>query len=70
MPPVPSTWIPGPETGHQPWIIQRTGIRQAAVPGNAAAEAASAAAWNVHFPFRHHAERRGRSGRTRADPPI
>ena len=40
------------------------------MPGNAAAEAASAAAWNVHFPFRHHAERQGRSGRTRTDPPF
>jgi hypothetical protein len=70
MPPVPSTWIPRAETGISTGSSSGLETRHAAMPGNAAAEAASAAAWNVHFPFRYHDERRGRSGRTHADPPI
>jgi hypothetical protein len=37
--------------GHQPRIIQRARTRQAAVPGNAAAEPAAAAARIAHFPI-------------------
>jgi len=56
--------------GHQPWVIQRSGTRQAAMPGNAMAEPAAAAqttraqedtaARSVHPLSRHHAERRER----------
>ena len=59
MPPVSSIWIPAGD-GPQPRIIQRAGIRQAAMPGNAVAEPATtalatraqadAAARSVHLP--------------------
>jgi hypothetical protein len=65
--------------GHQSRIIQRARTRQAAQPGNAAAEPAATAQaarrGRMRLPgtsaslFRRHAERRGRSGRTHADPP-
>ena len=61
---------PGPEAGHKPWVIQRSGTRQVAMPGNATAEPATAAqttraqedtaARSIHPLFRHHAERRER----------
>ena len=37
MPPMSSIWIPG-RRWHQPWVIRRSGIRRATIPGNATAE--------------------------------
>jgi hypothetical protein len=60
-------------------VIHWAGPRQAAVPCSAATESAATAqaarrrrmrVRSAQPRFRHHAERRGRSGRTRTDPPF
>jgi hypothetical protein len=76
MPQASRTWI---RTGdrRQPRIIGVPRTRQTAMPENAAAEPTATAqaqqqtaARNVRLPAWHHAERRGRSGRTHAEPPL
>jgi hypothetical protein len=79
MPPVSSIWIPGrrwapapglssgPDPGRRPGpgTPRRSRPPRLRPPGRRRMRLSVAS-----FLFRHHAERRGRSGRTRADPPF
>lgn len=66
--------------GRQPGLIQRTGLRLAGGPetsrsgrpvrSRVAAVQEDVAVQRIHTPPRRHAEQRGRSGRTRPEPPI
>jgi hypothetical protein len=79
MPPVSSIWIRVGD-GHQPRIIQRAGTRKAAIPGtlrrSRPPRPRPPGRRRMRLPgasiflLRHHAERRGKSGRTHAYPPI
>ena len=80
MPQVSSIWMIRAGDGHQPRIIQRAGIRQAAMPGTPRGASRHGSGHPGSGgcgcperplpPFRHHAERRSRSGRTRTLPPF
>ena len=80
MPQVSSIWMIRAGDGRQPRIIQRAGIRQAAMPGTPRGASRHGSGHPGSGgcgcperplpPFRHHAERRSRSGRTRTLPPI
>ena len=79
MPPVSSIWIPGPETGISPGSSGGLEPGRRPCPGTPRRSRPPRPRPSGRrpmrlpersSPFRHHAERRGRSGRTRADPPL